>query len=162
MKEIQVSGGRAIALIDDDLYDHLNAYRWQLMGGRSWRRYAATTVHDRTIYMHRLVVNPPAGVLVDHRDGCTLNNQRSNLRLCTNGLNQANSKKRQGAASQYKGVTFSKDRGCWFAEVRFKNERVYRKAFASEQEAARAYDCAALRHFGEFALTNAVLFQGAL
>ena len=57
------------------------------------------------VFMHRMIMNAPDGMSVDHIDGNGLNNQRANLRLVSRGQNRSNSIKRREAASTFKGVT---------------------------------------------------------
>lgn len=70
------------ALIDDEDADKVSGFRWYLL--RTHRSlYASAKRNGRTIYMHRLILDAPAGSQVDHKDGHGLNNQRHNLRLAS-------------------------------------------------------------------------------
>lgn len=109
---------------------------------------------SKLVLLHRLIMNAPPGVDVDHIDGNTLNNLRSNLRLATRSQNNANQHRRRGGYSQYKGVTFDKNRGLWRAQIKVGGKHIDLGSFRDEIEAARAYDVAALAHFGEFANVN--------
>jgi AP2 domain len=88
----------------------------------------------------------------DHADGNGLNNQRYNLRRATTAQNNANKcKQRNGLTSQYRGVTTHKKHpGKWRATAKGKDIGY----FDTPELAARAYDCAALEVFGEFANLN--------
>lgn len=101
--------------------------------------------------MHCEVVG---GVGVDHRDHNGLNNQRKNLRKATQSQNNGNLRKTPGRSSQFKGVSFRRDRGCWKSQIRFHGQLHFLGLFDCEKLAARAYDCAARQFFGEFALLN--------
>lgn len=77
MKLTTLSKG-LFAKVDDDDFALLSQYRWYENEG-----YAITYYKGKRIRMHRLIMGVPDGVDVDHRDTDKLNNQKSNLRLCT-------------------------------------------------------------------------------
>lgn len=121
-----------------------------------------TTGEWVTMTMHRLIASAIGRRLVDHRDRNGLNNTRGNLRLATSSLNIANSGRRAGkVGSKFKGV-HPCPRNChrrkpWRAAIKVDYRQIHLGTFAMEAEAAEAYDAAALKYFGEFALTNAAL-----
>jgi hypothetical protein len=120
--------------------------------------YASRNVKNSALLMHRAVMNAKKGELVDHKDGNGLNNQKSNLRLCTNRQNLANSQKARGK-SRFKGVYWNTARGKWQAQIGagFRNGKLaveYLGRFENEEEAARAYDRRAFELHGEFAVLN--------
>jgi len=135
-----------------------------LLEGRSWdafvvkgKCYAHAIDPGRCgILMHRLLMNAPDGIQVDHKDGNGLNNTRTNLRLATGQQNLRNMRKHRGK-SQYKGVTFVPKctKRPWTAQISPGDSRCkHLGSFATELEAAKAYDRAAKELFGEFACTN--------
>jgi hypothetical protein len=104
--------------------------------------------------MHREVLGDPQGV-VDHINGDTLDNRRANLRVASYSGNNRNTRKRQGCSSRFKGV--DRHRGAWRARITPPGGRqVTLGHFASELEAALAYNAHARRLFGEFARLNTV------
>jgi hypothetical protein len=104
--------------------------------------------------MHRLIVDAPHGVLVDHRDGDGLNNTRANLRLCSNAENMRNSGRKRTNTSGFKGVIHHKKTGKWVARITVNDQEKHLGLFPTREAAARAYDDAARRLHGAFALTN--------
>jgi len=111
---------------------------------------------SQSIYMHRMVLNienTSRKTVVDHIDHNGLNNQKSNLRFCSNLQNHHNLISRRGR-SVYKGVYFESRTGRWFAQIRINHIGTTLGTFNSEKEAALAYDVAARREFGEFCYTN--------
>jgi hypothetical protein len=109
--------------------------------------------------MHRAIMSPPDDMWVDHEkhrapDERIIDNRRTNLRVCTPRQNQMNKLPKIGGTSQYKGVSWHRRDKKWHARIRINGKRKHLGRFADELAAARAYDAAATKHFGEFALTN--------
>lgn len=103
--------------------------------------------------MHRIIVDAPAGMVVDHINHDALDNRRANLRVCTQSQNLGNQIRKLGS-SKYKGVSWHKAAQKWHARIQKNDAHVSLGLFDSETDAARAYDSAAREHFGEFALCN--------
>ena len=91
----------------------------------------------------------------EHLDGDRLNNQKCNLRLCSNLENCRNQRKpRIVTSSVFKGVHRHSGNKCWQAAIRHGGKQIYLGVFTDEEQAARAYDEAAKKYHGEFALLN--------
>jgi hypothetical protein len=118
--------------------------------------YAATVLRSnkRRTYLHRFLMQPPDGMEVDHINGDPLDNRRANLRVVTHGENLRNQKLRTDSKSGFKGVSFDKDRGTWYAYVNSKKARKFLGRFATALEAAHAYNVAARQLHGEHARLN--------
>lgn len=147
------------AVVDDRDYARLSRHVWTRHPKGHAQRVTTRNGRVVTIYMHRdiLGVTDPK-VQVDHRDRNKLNNRRKNLRAATNGQNQMNRAKLAAAASRFKGVTF-KPRNIgkpWLARISHDRRRVHLGYFATEREAAVAYNRAAAKLFGRFARLNQV------
>ena len=103
--------------------------------------------------MHREIMQPPKGMVVDHVDGNRANNCRFNLRVCTRQENGRNVRKQRGTHSRFKGVYYDKRRGRLFAQSVSSGHNAL-GYFPDEVSAARAYDYAAVQECGEFAGVN--------
>jgi hypothetical protein len=101
--------------------------------------------------LHRIIMQAPPGMLVDHINGDTFDNRRANLRICTSAENARNSRGKNGI-SGFKGVYPANSR--WSAVINVDGRQIYLGVFASKEKAARAYDRAAIEHHGEFARFN--------
>jgi len=115
-----------------------------------------------SVYLHRLLLDPPEGMQIDHinRDG--LDNRRTNLRVCTGSQNNANSPPKPGCSSEFKGVSWHKQNAKWQAHGRdATGKKLYLGLFTAEHAAARAYDAHAESVWGEFAWLNVDHFDVA-
>jgi hypothetical protein len=164
MKEIPLTGTKAagrVALVDDGDYELVSGHRWRVYerqrpSGTIDGPYARTHWHRGTlhtsIFMHTLITGVP---MTDHRNGDGLDNQRLNLRPATHAQNNHNQRPVLGHSSKYKGVTWHRQCSKWQVCITTTDgKRRYLGIFTSEEDAARVYDEAALKAFGEYAYLN--------
>ena len=156
MTEIPLTQGK-VALVDDDDVERIIQYLWRAEPkGDAWY---ASSIHPRTgqkMYLHRFILNLESGDSdMDHINGNGLDCRKSNLRLATRSQNGANRPKFSGRySSKYKGVGWKKQNQRWAASIRVNTKLIHLGYFLVEEDAARAYDRAAIKYFGEFAKTN--------
>lgn len=152
-------------LLADEVFAKVDDADLMLVSGFPWRPlhpkpknpmvYAHAWNGQQSFYMHRLLLGVPSGITVDHADGDGLNNQRYNLRKATEGQQQANrGRQRNNRTSQFKGVFWNEARQRWQATIHYDGRTQYIGRFATEEDAARAYDRRALAEFGSFARLN--------
>lgn len=144
-----------VAIVDPEDHEELSRHSWIIT--ESHRTYYASHVwrengRRKGILMHRLLLGATPGMFVDHINGNGLDNRKANLRVCT--LQQNNWHSRPLAERRYKGARFRKCRGMWFSGITVNGQFIYLGQHPSEESAARAYDEAARKHFGEFAWLN--------
>jgi len=164
VKVIPLTQGKE-ALVDDCDYEYLMESKWRFARRGHQRtgyaRFKQTVGGKRHwVHMHRLVAERSGlaveGKQIDHVDGNGLNNCRNNLRVATESQNKANLRRRRDNTSGYKGVSCNRQTGKFRAYITVAGHRRHLKYFDDPREAARAYNGAALKHFGEFACLNPV------
>ncbi len=142
----------AIAIIDRSDFSLIKDIKWSLANG-----YA----RSGNMYMHNVILgNTPTGLTPDHKNRNRLDNRKSNLRFCTVAENLRNSGAGKNNTSGFKGVSWVKRDMVWRARIFVDNKELNCGHFDNKIEAAKAYNVAASRHFGEFACLNQIPQKG--
>lgn len=155
MKEMILTKS-AVAIVDDEDYEKLKAHKWSLSvtgyAVRGFRRNGKSI----TIKMHREILGEQCeGFEVDHINGNKLDNRRANLRTATRSQNSSNRQKYYlNGTSKYKGVRKAKGRKKWTARIFANGKAIYLGQYETEEEAAMAYNKAAIQYHGQFANIN--------
>jgi hypothetical protein len=177
---VKYKGTKYEILVDEEDYQLVSQYRWNLTRTRHRQRdgggerfYVNTTIPrpDKprylytypngkqrtymakdTLSIHRLIMNPEKGQVVDHINGNTFDNRKHNLRCCSYEQNSANSIGKRKSKSKYKGVSINP----WghTSYIKKDGKTINLGTYATEEEAARAYDIASLEMHGEFSYIN--------
>lgn len=170
MREIILTKGYK-ALVDDDDFEIVNQFSWHAAVKKATGKvYAYAYIgggrkNSHKMSMHRLLIEVSDGHFIDHIDGNGLNNCRNNLRTCSQWQNSANRGKPENRqsnrkpSSRYKGVHKPKQTRKFAAGIMSLYVETHLGYFESEIDAARAYDTAAQRLHGNYAVTNLPLID---
>ena len=158
--------------VDDEDFEILNQWKWSATKRKGNPTYAERNIvvdgKRKTLRMHRFITDCQPGKIIDHKDRDGLNNQKHNLRICTHSDNNKN--RTSCGTSKYLGVHWHTNkrkyltqsgekiqiRSFWLASIRVDGKVKYLGSFAKEDDAAKAYNEAAIKHHGEFANLNIV------
>lgn len=158
MKYIKLTKGLE-AVVDDEDYERVNKLKWFASDSGKGNYYAARGITQsetgpKKMYMHRFIIGlTDLSMQVDHIDGNRLNNQRSNLRVVTSIQNIMNAKSH--GKCPYKGVSYYRaGRKHYLAKIMAEGKRHILGYYKTPEEAARVYNEAAIKFFGEYAKLN--------
>lgn len=153
MAELKLRNSDKVAVVDDEDYERLSAYKWYVTPNGSVHRCYVDLYRTRNVSLANEVMRQ-FGVIFDHTDINSLNNCKSNLRIATFQQNSFNKKKFKNKTSKYKGVSFHKRDKVWGAHICINRNLIYLGTFKCEIEAAKAYNKKATELFKEFACLN--------
>lgn len=159
MKLIQLTKG-LVCKVDDADFEFLSQWKWTAHFDRGrWyaRRQTRVNGHRQQILMHRVILNAPTSVQIDHWNHDGLDNQRGNLRTADysqNGMNRL----RISNSTGFKGVKWHRNRVTkpYEARIKKRGKSKYLGCFDTPQMAAQAYNAAAACLFGEWACPNVI------
>lgn len=156
-RRIRLTQGK-YAIVDPENYERLNRKKWYAVKeGRSFYAVRNVTINHkkRPEQMHRVLMKAEAGQFIDHINHNGLDNRIANLRPVSRTENNWNARKREGkCSSKYKGVCRLKVNKKWQSRIQVNGKSIFLGVFEEEIEAAKAYDTAARKYYGDFAYTN--------
>jgi len=157
MKTIKLTQNQ-VTIVDNDDFEYLNQFKWCA----KWHQYTLSfyavrcsynqeTKKQKLIPMHREIMQPSAGMVVDHINHDTLDNTRKNLRVCTQSKNRMNSGKQKNNTSGVKGVCWHKRDKKWRADISINGKRKHLGNFSTKEFAYESYIKACKKYHKEFA-----------
>lgn len=150
MREIVCDKGTII--VDDEDYNIVSARKWHVSRG-----YASSYVSGgEYIRLHNLILGEMEGMEVDHINRNGLDNRRSNLRFCSHKNNARNRGMNKNNTSGYKGVRKNNYCETYQAKIKVDGKWIHVGMFKEKIEAAKAYNEAARKYFGEYAYVNII------
>jgi hypothetical protein len=153
MQKIKLTQNK-FALVSNKDFKYLNQFKWYPdKGGNTY--YVVRNSKDKLgkhlkIRMHQEIIGKIIGKEIDHRDGNGLNNQRSNLRICSHSENQHNRSKYKCNTSGYKGVSWHRGKLKWSSQIRVNGVLIYLGDYTSKLKAYEAYCEACSKYHGNF------------
>jgi hypothetical protein len=155
---IPVGQGR-YAIVDADDYHRLAKYKWRLCtNGHTFYayRYSSTRAGKKRqrVWMHNQIIAIPEGLVCDHINHNGLNNRKANVRPATASQNNCNTRRKVKTTSRYRGVTRDARSNRYRARIEFNGRNIHLGTFDDKVDAAKAYDEAAKKYHGEFAILN--------
>lgn len=158
MKTIKLTQNQT-TIIDDEDFDRVKQHKWCALEQPKYKEnkfMAVTNIthldgRRETVYLHRFIMNAPKGLHVDHKDRNPLNNQKSNLRICTHAENQRNRAENSNNKSGFKGVCFVKHAKRYKAQIWANGKRTFLGYHDTAEAASEAYKQAANEIHGGYA-----------
>lgn len=156
MREIVLSKGQ-ICVVDDDDYNRLMQFNWRPFITKH-NIYASASMKvdgkHKSVFMHRFILNlTDKNIIIDHKDGNGLNNQKSNLRKCNFSENNINTTSHKGSSSKYVGVSYCEHpyrKKKWSADMQINGNTIRLGRYKTEEEAAIVRD--------QYIINNNLLF----
>ena len=154
MKKMDISTPKhpnTFALVDDEDFEHLSQWKWHL---NTWGYATSTKGDNKTRWMHRVILNVPKGVEVDHINHDKLDNRRCNIRPCSRAENARNHPLKRNNTSGFKGVYWNKVRKKWHSRIKVDGKYISLGYYFCIVKAAVVYDDAAKKYHRKFSYLN--------
>ena len=137
--------GRAIIDLND--VDKVRGYKWSL-------RKTGYVISGGGMFLHRLIMNPPDNMVIDHINHNPLDNRKENLRICTQQQNSMNKAISSNNTSGVTGVYFDKRRNKWMTYITYNNRRIFLGYFNTKEDAIETRRAAEIKYFGDYRNDN--------
>ena len=139
-------------LIDKDDYENVKEYTWRI----SNNGYVVTTNNRKVLLLHRLIMNPSDGLIVDHIKHKKKDNRKNNLRVCSMSNNNMNKSKLKSNTSGVTGVTWNEKCGCWISQIGLNNKTIILGYNTNFEKAVELRKEAEEKYFGEYSYDKSI------
>ena len=151
----------AETIFDLKYKEEVEKYKWHIDKYNYVVTISLDDTYPQLIFLHQLILYLSNKIInydqeTDHKDTNKLNNLDTNLRVCSSLQNKYNKNKYITNISGYKGVSWHKPLKKWVSHICVNYKIIHLGYFNIKEDAARAYNIAATKHFGEFAVLNNV------
>ena len=136
-------------IIDTDMISKVMKHKWC-----KGTNYVISDYDGKMIHLHRIIMDCPDGLIVDHINHNKLDNRRSNLRICTNQENLWNCKGYSNNTSGHTGVRWNKNDNKWSADITVSYKRIHLGLFVNIEDAIRVRRKAEVEYFGKFSFKH--------
>lgn len=136
----------ARAIIDIEDIQKVSDKKWNTIQNN----YVATKINKKVVLLHRLIMDCPNNMEVDHKNRNPLDNRKCNLRICTSQQNSFNTGMFSSNSSGHKGVYFDKSRDKWVAQIMVNEKKIFLGRFIRIEDAIKAREDAEFKYFGMF------------
>lgn len=140
-------------LFDIEDYDKIKDFCWGFSGGYIVSAFLDT---KKKILFHRLIMDVPDGMYIDHINHNTCDNRKKNLRIVTSSQNSFNRRMQSNNTSGITGVFYAKDRNKWRAFIKIGEKQTYLGQFDNKEDAIKARKEAEEKYFGEYSYDNSM------
>ena len=149
MKTVSLNSGK-LALVDDSDFQKVHLYSWrELHSGSGKTIYAQSqTDNRRSVLMHRMIMNPVPGLVVDHINNNGLDNQRKNLRCITITENLRRASLSIKNKSGFRGVFFDRKTLKYSSRICYNYKNYYLGSFENIEDAKKSYMEAYKKYYG--------------
>ena len=137
-------------IVDDEDYEHINQFRW-CFGNGGYAITGNTEGKPPRRIMHRVILNAPDDMEVDHINNDKLDNRRRNLRICSHKQNIWNNSTRSDNKSGFRGVGWYKPYKKWRVRITYNGKEYHLGYYNELSDAVSAYSKKAEELYKEFA-----------
>lgn len=142
-------GLKHYSLVDIEDVPKVENEMWQLSRGYAVRN---KSVNNSVRKLHRMIINAPDGLFVDHISGDTLDNRKCNLRVANPSQNSLNNIHLYNHnVSGKTGVSWHEQNQVWRARIVVRGEIIEGGCFVHLNDAIRVRMELEAKHCGEFA-----------
>jgi len=151
--KLYIGKKKTLIFIDANDFEKISKFGLHL----SSHGYVRATKQYKTIYLHRLIMNPPDNMKIDHINGNKLDNRKSNLRICEQKQNCLNKKIGKRNKTGVPGVWWCKERKKWAAQISVNCKTKGLGRYINFNDAVEARKKAEIEFHGEYAATKGAL-----